>query len=125
MKSYLHNFGWHFTKRSCEYAVKAMKKRNEVTGRLETIEPWSKDEVDSMMKLYGVTLDYNVGYDYVYIANKAKADYYKSSLHDEESVVKYIKDTIDDTDGADGEIMQAWYCAMAARGIPVDWEDIL
>lgn len=125
MKNYLNNYGWHFNKRSQEYAAKRMMKRNDATGRLEMVEPWTKDEVDELLKRYGITLEYNVGYDYVYVANKAKADYYKSSLQEEEHVARFIKDTIDDPDGADGEIMQSWYCMMAARGIPVDWEDLV
>lgn len=102
-----------------------MKKKNETTKSIEKIEPWKKEDTDAMLKKHGVTLSNNVGYDYVYVANMCKADFLGSSVPDEPHVAKYVRDVIDDTDGADGMVMREWYAKMVAKGIPVDWEEIL
>lgn len=125
MRIYLQHNGWHFNKKACEWAVSLMKRKNEATGKNETIEPWNKDNVDELLKSNGVTLDNNVGYDYVYVANMCKADFLRDSVPDEQHAARYIKNTIDDCDGADGMIMREWYAKMVSKGIPVEWDEIL
>lgn len=125
MKKYLQHNGWHFNKKACEWAVSKMEKKNEATGKKEKIEPWTKDAVDELLKTNNVVVEDNVGYDYVYVANMCKADYLKSSVPDDQHAALYIKDTIDDIDGADGMTFRRWYASMVASGIPVDWEEML
>lgn len=43
-------------------------------------------------------------YDFVYVANMARADFFKSSLKDEAALAQFIKDMVDDPDQADGFI---------------------
>lgn len=69
MRKYLRFHGWHFNKKACDFAVSLMRKKNASTGKTEKIEPLTKDQVDSMLAKYGVTLENNVDYDYVYVAN--------------------------------------------------------
>ena len=102
-----------------------MRKKNASTGKTEKIEPFTKDQVDSMLAKYGVTLENNVDYDYVYVANMGKADLLKSSITDEQHLALYVKDVVDDIDAGDGEIMREWDAKMTSRGIAVDWEEIL
>lgn len=92
MEAYLSNFGWHFNKKMCEFAVSLMKKLNPSTGKKERIEPISKEKVDELLTRYGIKLENNALYDYVYVANMGKADYLKSSIPDEAHLALYIKD---------------------------------
>lgn len=125
MKAYLKNYGWHFSKKASEWASSLMKKMNPATNKMEKITPWKKEEVDELLKSNNITLDYNTGYDYVYVANMMKADFLNSSVPDEQHGALYIKDVIDDKDGADGMVFREWLAKLTALGIPIDWEDIL
>lgn len=113
---YLADMGWHFNERACEYAVQYLKDRNN-----KPIKPYSKEEVDELLKKQNVTLSNNKGWDYVYVANMAKSDMDGSPLADDKSIANYVKIVIDDVDAADGEIMGCWYVKMIFRHIPVDW----
>ena len=125
MEAYLSNFGWHFNKKMYEFAVSLMKKLNPSTGKKERIEPISKEKVDELLTRYGIKLENNVLYDYVYVANMGKADYLKSSIPDEAHLALYIKDTIDDPDAPDGTTMRRWYATMIASGEPIEWDEML
>ena len=125
MKKYLRHNGWHFNKKACDYAVSLMKKRNTATGKMEKLEPLSKEHVDTMLTKFGVILENSIDYDYVYLANKAKHLLFKSSIADEQHLALYVKDIIDDNEIGDGEIMRKWDAEMTSRGIPVPWDDIL
>ena len=57
MEAYLSNFGWHFNKKMCEFAVSLMKKLNPSTGKKERIEPISKEKVDELLTRYGIKLE--------------------------------------------------------------------
>lgn len=124
MRRYLRHNGWTFNRKACEWAVGQMRRRT-ANGGTERITPYPKERVDEILHKYGVELQNNAGYDYVYVANMALADNYGSSLKDEQSLATYIKDTIDDVDAGDGEIMRCWYAKMVSRGMPVDWEEML
>ena len=113
---YLAEMGWHFNEKACDYAVQYLKDRNN-----KPIKPYSKEEVDEMLKKHNVTLEKNKGWDYVYVANMAKSDMEGSPLADDKSIASYVKIVIDDADAADGEVMACWYVKMIRRQIPVDW----
>ena len=125
MKSYLRNNGWNFNKKACEYAVGLMKKMNNSTKKLEPIEPYTKEQVDEMLKKYNITLEHNVGHNYVYVANMLKADKFKSSIPDEQHLAKGIKDVIDDADASPRLVFKQWITHMDDSGIPIEWESIL
>jgi hypothetical protein len=119
MRTYLTHNGWHFNKSLCNFAISLMKKQGK------RLDPISKENVDKLLEQYKIQLDNNVGYDYVFVANMCKADYYGSSITDDKHVALYIKDTIDDEDAADGTTMRRWYATMVANGVMVDWDDSL
>lgn len=119
MRKYLQNYGWHFNKALCQYATSLMRKDNA------KLEPVSKEFIDKLLQQYNITLDNNIGYDYIFVANMCKADYYGSSINDEKHFALYIKDTIDDEDAGDGTTMRRWYATMVANGIMVDWEEFI
>jgi hypothetical protein len=113
---YIAENGWHFNKKACDYAVQYLKGKDG-----KRIRPLSKEEVDAMLAKYGIKLEKNRGWDYVYAANMAKSDMEGSPLSDEKSQAMYVKILIDDPDAADGEIMACWYVKMLFRREPVDW----
>ena len=119
MKAYLRNYGWHFNKALCEYAISFMEKGGK------PLEPVSKEFIDKTLKQYEIKLEHNVGHDYVFVGNMCKADYFGSCIEDEKHFALYIKDTIDDEDAGDGTTMRRWYATMIANGIMVDWEEVI
>ena len=117
MRKYLMHNGWHFNKSLCDFAVSLMKKQGK------KLDPLSKEFIDKLLDQHKIQLDNNVGYDYVFVANMCKADYYGSSITDDKHFALYIKDTIDDEDAADGTTMRRWYATMVSNGIVIDWDD--
>ena len=125
MKAYLRNNGFAFSKKACEWAISQMKKENPATKKEEKIEPWSKEKVDDLLKKHNVTLENNIGYNYVYTCNMLVADAYKSSIEDELHLAKAIKDKIDDIDASPRLVFKQWITHMDDSGIPIDWESIM
>ena len=113
---YIAENGWHFNKKACDYAVQYLTGKDS-----KPIKPLSKEDVDALLGKYGIKLEKNKGWDYVYAANMAKSDMDGSPLSDEKSQALYVKILIDDADAAEGEIMGCWYTKMIFRRIPVDW----
>lgn len=125
MRAYLRNYDYTFSKKACEYAVSLMKKKNASTNKLERIDAWTKEQVDELLKRHNVTLENNIGYNYVYVANMLKADMCKSSIPDEQHLALGIKDIIDDADDTPYSIFLCWMAKMDANGRPIEWEDIM
>lgn len=80
MKAYLRNWGWSFSRKACECAVKEMRRINAATGKKEVIEPYSKSQAEEFLTKYGVKIEHNKGYDFVYVLNMCRADYLKSGV---------------------------------------------
>lgn len=125
MRIYLQHNGWHFNKRACKYAVGMMKRRNPASGKIERIEPYTKEQVEELLAKNGVSIEDTSNYDFVFVANMGKADYLKSSIPDEAHLALYVKDVLDDPDAADGVTMRRWYATMVANGVGVDWSELL
>ncbi len=125
MRAYLRNNGYSFSKRACEYAVSQMKRKNNATGKLENIEPYSKDKAEELLSKNGVTLENNVGYNFVYVMNMILADRWKSSVEDELHLCKAVKDEIDDVDGVPESVFRCWITKQEDKGIPIPWEDMI
>ena len=125
MRAYLRNNGRHFNRKACELAVKNMRKYNETTRRLERIEPFDKTAVDELLKNNGITLEDSRGYDYVYVANMCKADFYGTAIEDERHMALYIKCVIDDADAVSGMIFNRWLADCDTKVISIEWEDLI
>lgn len=125
MRSYLRNNGYNFNRKACEFAVGKLKRINPTTGKKESIEPMNKDEVEELLKKNGIKLEHNEGYNHIYAANAAKADYWKSSIEDEKHLAQFVKDTIDDADNPGGNVFRKWLADCDAKGCVIDWEDML
>lgn len=125
MKAYLRNYGFSFSKKACDWAVSQMKKENPATKKEEKIEPWTKDQVEDMLKKHNVVLENNVGYNHVYVANMLKADKYKSSIPDEQHLALGVKDVIDDPDASPRLVFKQWVTHMDDSGIPIEWSELM
>ena len=125
MRTYLQYNGWHFNKKAFQIAVSQMKKKSPASGKLEKIEPYTKEQVEEMLKKYNVTIEDTSNYDFVFIANMGKADYLKSSIPDEQHLALYVKDVLEDPDAGDGVTMRRWYATMVANGTGVEWDEML
>ncbi len=125
MQDYLRYNKWSFSKKACHEAVKRMRRTNPSTGKKESVEELSKDKVDDMLSKYGIKLDNNRGYDYVYVANVGKTKYLKSSISDEQHLALYVKDVIDDDENPGGNVFRKWLMDQAVKGDPVEFGDLL
>lgn len=123
MLIYMRNYGPHFNRKLFEFAVGLMTKK--VDGEEKKIIPYSKEEVDNILKFQGVEVERNQLYDAAYVANMGKADFLGSSISDERHLALYVKDVIDDIDADDGIVFNRWYADMSYSGIAIDWEDML
>lgn len=124
MEDYLSQNGWHFNKRLCEWAVKQMKKKNQL-NKIDKITPYTKDSLDSMLSANNIVIENNIGYDALYVLNMAKADYHGSSIVEDVRLIKFVKDYLDDPDGYDGVAMTRFYADCIGKGIAIPWEDVL
>lgn len=125
MKAYLRNYGYSFSKKACEWAVSLMERKNKATDKKEKIEPYSKEKTEELMNKYGVKLENNIGYNFVYVINMSMADYWKESIDDEQHLVKHVKAIIDDVDDNPENLFRMWIAKMDGNGIPIPWEDIM
>ena len=94
LEKYLSMYGWHFSKKLCNFAVSNMKKDSG-----EKIAPITKEALDLLLAKNDIELDNKFGYDYVFVANMCKADYLGSSVPDDAHLAKFVKDYCDDPDG--------------------------
>lgn len=125
MKRYLSEYGWHFTRKAAEYAISHMRRINPASNKEERLEPILVDQYKEIMKKYGITPENDIMADGLYVINMGKADYYKRSIPDEQHLAQFVKDTLDDIDAADGNVMRRWYASMIGSGTPVDWEELI
>lgn len=123
MLIYMRNYGPHFNKKLCDFAVSKMKRN--VNGKMQKIQPMSKEDLHNKMNINGFILENDQLYDSVYVANMCKADFLNSSIIDDIHMLKYVKDVIDDPDAVDGLVFNRWYADMCYMGIAIDWEEML
>lgn len=124
MKSYINNYGCHFNKKLCNEAVSRMYKEDE-DGEKVAIKPYTKEQVDNLLKAYKITPKRGKLYDAVYVANMCKNDFLGDAVPTEEHLAKYIKKALDDPDAIDGYIFNRFYADCVFMNNPVEWEDML
>lgn len=126
LRAYLAQYGHHFSKPLCDYAVSLMQKAGP-DGKPVAITPMSREEVDTLLKTNNVELKNNVLYDHVFVANMVKSDQLGSSIVDAKHHALAIKDYIDDIDKAEGYLFDRWMsdlCGLGPKYIPY-WEDMI
>ena len=117
MKEYLSYYGWHFSKKMCEWASDKMYNKK---GK---IVPYTKDTFKALTTKYGMDIDCT--YDAIYIANMCKADFFGSAISDEPHLILYVKNVVEDADAYEGMIFTRFYADCIGSGTPIDWEDML
>lgn len=125
MKNYLSIYGWHFSKKMCEWAVSRMYKNKEENKSEQPNSNYTRDKVDILLKRYDLKLENNKGYDDVYIANMCKFDFLGSSIDNEIKLAQFIKDYIDDADAYEGMPFTRFYADCIGSGTPIIWEDMI
>lgn len=124
IRAYLEKNGWSFSKKMCEFAVGRMKNRgDEKGGGKRTV--LTKEKVDKLLETYGIALKNDNGYDSVYVANMAMADYWGSSIEDEQHLALFVRDYIDDADAYAGLPFTRYFADLIGSGTNVPWEDVL
>lgn len=119
-KKYQRLFGPHFTKELCNFAVSMMENENG------PITPFTKQEVENKLNIFGIKLQYNKLYDFVYVANMCKADFLGNAVpNDDQHLCEYVKHVIDDPDGYDGQVFYRWLSDIKGMKIPVDWSEFV
>lgn len=123
MKIYVNNYGCHFSKKLCEEAVSRMYTKQ--SGNKEYIKPYTKEQVDTMLRSYGVKVERNKLYDAVYVANMCKADFLGKSVPDEAHLAMYVRDVLDDSDAEEGFVFNRFIADCYFMNNPIEWEDII
>ena len=117
---YMAEYGEHFSKKMCEWAVSRMRDSNG-----KKLEPWGKEQVDALLKEAGIELNNNKAYDSVYVANMCRADFFGKSVPDNTHLAQYVKDLLDDPDGYEGLVFNRFVMDCAGMGVPILWEDMM
>lgn len=120
MEEYLSNYGWHFSKAMCEWAVSKMRDRNGNKIQMKT-----KEQVEAILRSAGVEIENDHGYDKVFVMHMGLSDYVGSSIPDEVHLARYVKDVLDDRDGYLGIALTRFLADCSAMGIPIIWDDVI
>ena len=120
MEDYLSSYGWHFSKKMCEWAVGNMRDRNDKKVQMKPLE-----HVDSILKSYGIELKNDKGYDKVFVYHMGMSDYLGSSVPDDSYLARYVKDVLDDRDGYEGIAFTRFFADCSGKGEPILWEEML
>ena len=124
MKTYLSYYGMNFSKKLYEFAVSNMR-RESADGKMEKIKPMTADELKSLLSKHKIEIEHNDLYNALYLAAMVKADYWGSSIEDEEHLAKYIEDTLCDVDAAEGQILARYLADCSVGGCIIYWEDMI
>lgn len=120
MEEYLSDYGYHFNRRLFEFAVSIMEDRDG-----NPIEPWDKDKTTTFLSSHNVTLENDYGHDAAYVLNMARSDYWGGAITDEQHLAMFVKDYLDDIDGAESRAFDEFYIKTVALGIPIFWDEML
>lgn len=119
-EEYTDQYGCHFNKKLYEWAVSMMRDRNG-----SSIQPMQKEQVTEFLRVNGITLKNNRGYDAAYVHAMAKADYWGSSISDDAHLALFVRDFLDDADGTDTKAFDHFVVDCRAKGEPVFWDDMM
>ena len=120
MDAYLSHYGWHFSKKMCEWAVSNMRDRGGKPVVMKT-----KEQVERILATFGVQLENDNGYDKVFVMHMGISDYLGGSIPDEAHLARYVKEVLDDRDGYDGIAFSRFFADCNGKGVPIIWEDMI
>ena len=125
MERYLSYYGFHFNKKLYEFAVSNMEKRNRTTGEKEKLSPVQIEDFERSLRRYRVNIPENNLYDAAYLASMVDADFWGSSIEDEEHMARYIEDVLCDVDGYEGLVFSRFLADCGAKGNVIFWDRML
>lgn len=122
MREYLSFYGYHFSKPMCEWAISGMRDRNGNKVQMRT-----KEQVEAILKSSNVEIEKenDLGYDAVFVFHMGMSDYLGSSIIDEVHLARYVADVLNDEDGYNGIAFTRFLADCGAKGIPINWEDMM
>ena len=123
MDEYLSFYGWHFSKKMCDWAVSKMYR--VINGKKQKVDVITKERLNELMNIYNVKFECPYEYDCLYVINMAKADFYGTTMQDERSLLSFTKDYTEDSDGYDGLPFTRFYADCIGSGIGIPWEDVI
>lgn len=124
MKTYLSYYGMNFSKKLYEFAVENMR-RESADGKLEMVKPMTLDELKSLLAKHKIEIESNDLYNALYLAAMVKADYWGSSIEDEEHLAKYIEDTLCDVDASEGQVFARYLADCSVGGCIIHWNEMI
>lgn len=124
MKTYLSYYGMNFSKKLYEFAVSNMR-RESADRTMEKVKPMTTDELKTLLSKHKVEIENNDLYNALYLAAMVKADYWGSSIEDEEHLAKYIEDTLCDVDAAEGHVLARYLADCSVGGCIIQWEEMI
>lgn len=127
MLAYINQYGLHFNKTLCEFAVKKMRKRDP-NGKPIDIKPIGREQVEILLQQNGWKLgEKEVVWDAVYVANMCAADYLEGAVPDNLHLAMFVKQTLGDIDACEGHVFNRWYADMCLSGEHqyIDWEEMI
>lgn len=128
-EAYVKKHGNHFSKELAEYASLHMVNVSEIgPDYKKPASPkhsWTADEVEEAFKKLGLEFKKEHKYDYQYAANMAYADFFKRSLPDEASCIKYAYDLVNDPDGYPEMVFTRWLADIMAKEEKIPWENFV
>ena len=117
---YVDMYGYHFSKKLYEWAVSMM--RDRTGGKPQVM---SKEQVTEWLKVQGVTLKNDKGYDAAYVLAMARADYMGSSLKDDAHLALFVRDYLDDVDGSKSKAFDHFVVDCKANDEPIFWDEMM
>ena len=124
MRTYLSYYGMNFSKKLYEFAVENMR-RESADGRLERVKPLVVDELKNILSKYKINIESNDLYNALYLAAMVKADYWGTTIEDDEHLVRFIEDTLCDVDAADGQVFARYLADCSVKGCVIHWNEML
>ena len=96
-----------------------------INGRKEYISPYTRDWLEQLLRNWSISVNGADIYDALYVANMCKADFYGSSIPDDQRLARYVGDVINDADAYDGMVFTRFYADCIGGGVPINWEYII
>lgn len=119
-EEYTDQYGCHFNKKLYEWAVSMMTDRSG-----NSVSPMTKEQVNEALRVQGVTIKNDRGYDVPYVYHMLKSDCYGSSLKDDAHLALGVKDYLDDIDGYPTRAFDEFVVKCRAKKEPIFWSEVL
>lgn len=119
MKYYLNNYGYHFNKKLCNWAVSRMYRDDK------DLKPYTKEQVDRLLESFGIKPNRVKLYDAVYVCNMGLFDFFGRSVPNEEHLAMFVKDVLDDPDADEGYVFNRFIADCYFMDNPIEWEDVI